>query len=181
VEIQDVAAGEIKRELIGDERLLWTGWPRHDLFTRFSDLLAIPFGLVFLGIGLVLAFSTPAPNQPSFLPVLIGIGPILLGSYLGIGLFVLDALRRRRTYYGLTNERVLIVSGLFHQKTTSMDLRTLGQVSVESRRNGEGTIAFGPLSAGWQSHSRDVVPHFYMIPEAKSVYQKIIVAQRDAS
>jgi hypothetical protein len=54
-----------------------------------------------------------------------GIPLVLVGLYLIVGRFFVDALQRARTYCALTNERAIIVSGLLGQKVKSLPLRTV--------------------------------------------------------
>src|SRR5438270_251669 len=77
---------------------------------------------------------------------------------------------------GVTDQRVLILSGLFGRKITSLNLRTLSEMSLNERADGTGTLTFGPtppfLSAGvgmaWPGLAES--PAFDSIPRARSVY-----------
>ena len=104
-------AEQVISELLGpDERILWAGEPRQGLCLRLTDAIAIPFSILwtaFVVVGIVEA--TQSKNR-SFL---IGVVPFLLiGLYMLVGRFLVDSWQRARTRYGVTNQRVLIVSGL---------------------------------------------------------------------
>jgi len=73
-----------------------------------------------------------------------GIPFVCVGLFMVFGRFYSDAHTRSRTLYGVTNERIIIVSGLFSQQIKSLQLRTLTDVSLTQRRDGAGTINFGP-------------------------------------
>ena len=97
----------------------------------------------------------------------------------------MDARSRAKTFYGVTNERVIIISGLFSKQVKSLNLRTLMDVSLSERSDGSGTISFGPsyptgrwVPSGWPGASRYAPPAFEMIDEAKSVYETIRQAQK---
>ncbi len=51
---------------------------------------------------------------------------------------------RSRTYYGLTNERVIIISGLSSRTVKSLQVQTLTDVSLSEEASGTGTVMFGP-------------------------------------
>jgi hypothetical protein len=62
--------------------------------------------------------------------VLWGIPFVLVGLYLIIGRFFADAYLRARTCYGVTDQRVLIVTNLWNLQVKSVSLRTLGDISL---------------------------------------------------
>ena len=115
-----------------------------------------------------------------------GIPFVCVGLFFVFGRFFLDAHSRARTTYGVTNERILILSGLFAQQTKSLQLRTLTDVSLIQRGDGSGTITFGPAhymnaffpAGAWPSTGRYAPPSFDLIERAKEVYDIICNAQR---
>lgn len=119
---------------------------------------------------------------------LFGFPFFLMGMYLTVGRFFIDVSTRAKTYYGVTNERIIIISGLFSRKVKSLNLRTLTDVSMDQKQNGTGTITFGPMNPAaawggmtwWPGGSAMMTPAFEMIPEVKSVYDVIRDAQRQA-
>jgi len=117
-----------------------------------------------------------------------GIPFILIGLYIVFGRFIVDALNRRRTFYGVTSERIIIVNGLFSQRTKSLNLRTLSDISLSERGDGRGTITFGPTHpmgrwtpAGWPGTSQYMAPAFDMIDRAKEIYDLIRQTQKSAT
>ena len=178
---------EITDVLDRGERVIWSGQPRQGLMLRGSDGFAIPFALVWTSIPLVGALSTltgPKSNPFALLPIL----PfVLVGLYLLVGRFFVDAAQRRRTYYALTNERIVIVSGLSSRSVRSLALRSLEQVDVSERASGQGTITFGRSAsgsfalAGWPGMKSYQAPAFEMIADAAAVAKLIRDAQRAAT
>jgi hypothetical protein len=81
-----------------------------------------------------------------------------------------------KTTYGLTGERVVIVSGLFARNVKSLNLRTLSDVSLNERRDGSGTITFGPghpysswfQGMGWWPGMPAAASAFELMPRADS-------------
>ena len=102
-----------------------------------------------------------------------------------IGRSFIDALVRSRTTYGVTNERILIVSTFFGRRVRTIGLATLGDVSMTQRDDGSGKIIFGPappfgLTFGRGSRgNRYSPPSFEMIQDVRSVYQLIVSAKRN--
>src|SRR5687767_14840962 len=133
----------ISRELTSGERLLWTGRPTQGLLLRRSDMLFVPFSLMWGGFAIFWEYMALTGDAPFFFK-LWGIPFVLVGLYMIGGRFVLDAKQREKTFYAVTNQRILIVSGLRSRRIKSLNLRTLSDVSLDQTSNGSGTITFGP-------------------------------------
>jgi hypothetical protein len=142
--------------------------------------------LLFSGVSIiweVLAIASGA----GLVFALTGVPFILFGLYMIGGRFPLDARRRNRTYYALTDRRIIIVSGLVSPEVQSISLRNLPNVVLDARGDGSGTITFGdknPLSAMYGSMYGRVflgpgVPAFEMIQDARRVYDLILRAQME--
>ena len=183
-----VGAEEVHRQLSAGERLLWSGQPRPGLVLRGSDAFQIPFSLLWGGFAFFWEWEVIHSDAPPFF-VLWGVPFVLIGIYLIVGRFFVEAKQRERTYYAVTTERVLIVSGLLRRTIKSLSLRTLTDVSLSESSNGEGSITFGAASAmssmfwgfsAWPGMNNQG-PRFDVIPNAKSVYDTIRAAQRTAN
>jgi hypothetical protein len=102
-----------------------------------------------------------------------------MGLYMIGGRFFVDAWQRSKTYYGLTSERVIIVSGLFSRKVQSLRLRSLSDISFVEGKHGVGTITFGPAAPwgpgtrAWPGTMRTLTPSFESIPGARTVFDQI--------
>lgn len=182
----------LEPELGAGERLIWSGQPRRGICLRASDVVFIPASL----LGLVFAFVFSAivvglinkggGGGVTILFALFALPIVVTAIYLAFGRFVADAVSRAHTFYGVTNERIIIVSGMLIRKTVSLDLRLLSEISVTDKSNGSGTITFGrsnPFSqffgqASWPGIRRYAVPAFDLIDNAKKVYEVIRQAQQ---
>lgn len=180
------ARSVLQNELNPNEQLLWAGRPRQGFLLRASDGLLIPFSLMWGGFAFVWEFEVVTTDAPFFFK-LWGIPFVLVGCYFIFGRFFTDANQRAATIYGVTNERVIIVSGVFRRNVKSLNLRTLTDVSVSQRSDGSGTITFGQLPPFYwyahgmgQSFGGPTVPNFELIPDAKGVYETLRNAQRGA-
>src|SRR4029079_14744189 len=114
---------------------------------------------------------TTAPKAPGPVNVvfpLFGLPFVVMGLYIIFGRFFVDAWSRERTVYGITSERMIIISGLFSQQTKSLQLRTLSEISLTERSDGSGTITFGPVhfmnsffpAGSWPGTGRYTPPSF---------------------
>ena len=173
------------------ERLLWSGQPRSGIRLRGQDAYLIPFSIMWGGFAIfweymALTQASKAPGPVGVVFPLFGLPFVAVGLYLIFGRFFADARSRARTFYGVTSERIIIVSGLFSQQTKSLQLRTLTDVSLTQRSDGSGTITFGPThimnsffpTGSWPGTGRYAPPSFDLIERAKEVYDIIRNAQR---
>jgi hypothetical protein len=175
----------IEPELGSGERLLWAGRPCQGFLFRPVDVFLIPFSLMWGGFAFFWEGLALFMGSPLFFK-LWGIPFVLVGCYLIVGRFFVDAWQREKTSYGLTNERAIIISGIFRRNVKSLNLRTLTDVSLSERRDGSGTITFGQQNPFfWPTHGMawpgmPVVPTFECVPDAKAVYETLRTAQREA-
>jgi Bacterial PH domain len=164
------------------EKLLWAGRPPRGIMLCAIDAFLIPFSLMWGGFAFFWEYSVITEKAPVFFS-LWGIPFVLVGLYVVIGRFLVDRKQREKTSYGITNERVLIVSGVFSQTVKSLNLRTLSDVTMTERGDGSGSIAFGPTHpyswwtqgmGGWPGVP--VSPGFDRIPDVKGVYETLCSA-----
>ena len=196
----------LNAELGDSEQLLWAGQPKQGVTFRASDIIMVPFSLMWGGGAMLIAISALSAvhfvvnDTDAFVGLEGGASVVILASvvsafvvvaffvlvglYMSVGRFIVDSKRRARTFYGLSDQRVIVVSGLFIRTVKSMNLRTLSDVSLSEKADRTGTIAFGP-SQSRMSWVRDVywpvVPRaglfFEMIPDAKKVYDQVVEVQ----
>jgi hypothetical protein len=165
------------------ERQLWAGVPRRGLALRSSDLFMIPFSLLWGGFAVFWESSVIKDGAPGFF-MLWGIPFVLMGLYITVGRFFVDARRRASTTYAVTSERIIINSGIFSPSTKSLNVRTLSDTTLQEKSDGTGTITFGAMNpmlsmyAGTSWPGVAQVPAFEMIPDARQVYDIIRQAQQ---
>ena len=142
----------LQGELDPGERLLWSGSPRQGLRFRASDLVVIPFSLMWGGFAFFWEYTVVSSQKASVFFMLWGVPFVLIGLYLIVGRFFVDAWQRGQTRYGLTDERALILSGVLTREVKSLSLRNLEGISMNQRSDGSGGIRFGsvsPINAMW--------------------------------
>jgi hypothetical protein len=161
---------EIRRELAPLEQVVWSGRPRQGLVLRGSDVIQIPFSIFWCGF--VAFWEHGAIESGNVFMMFWGIPFIVVGLYLIVGRFFLEAWQRAYTFYAVTGQRVLIVTSLFRREVKSIELATLAETSLSEARDGRGSIMFGP--SRWPGSARQpVAPRFDMIDGARGVQQTI--------
>jgi hypothetical protein len=184
----------IQAELKSGETLLWSGQPRGGIRFRSSDIFLIPFSLMWGGfaifweimaLGMAFGVHSAVRGPSAFIYIfpLWGIPFVVVGLYLMVGRFFVDAKSRERTHYAVTNERVIIVSTLFSRKVQSIPLRQIPELTLSESADGSGTIAFGSTLVGAGAYSdgarRYQPPSFEMIERVREVYDIVQDAQRN--
>lgn len=185
--MQFEATQEITKELSGSERLLWSGMPRKGLMFRGTDVFLVPFSLLWCGFAIFWEYGAVTHEAPFFFR-LWGIPFVVIGLYFVFGRFFFEAKQREKTMYGLTSERIIIISGVFKKNVKSLNLKNLNEVSLSERTDHSGTITFGSGNSrysmfsgmAWPGVNNYLPPSFEMIENAKSVHEMIRNAQKDA-
>ena len=176
----------IHQELSSGEKLLWSGQPRTGIRFRKQDALLIPFSLLWGGFAIFWETSVFRSNAPFFFR-LWGIPFVLIGIYLIAGRFFVHAKQRKKTFYAVTNSRVIIFSGLFSRNVRSLNLKTLSEINLDESSDGSGTILFGPIysmmqnpGGGWPGSGKYTAPNFEMIENARQIYDLVRRVQTEA-
>lgn len=184
----DDRADVFQEELDPGERLLWSGRPRRGLVLRLADGLVVPLGILWGGFGIYWEISVLRGGSAPLLFQVWGIPFVLVGLYITVGRFFIDALVRRETYYALTESRIIIIMDFGGRYVQSLSLATLPELTL-GRINaaGQGTINLGP-ARGYRSaiagltvpppyRDRSMPPRLEMIEDARGVYHQIRAAQ----
>ncbi|MEO6720586.1 MAG: PH domain-containing protein [Ferruginibacter sp.] len=174
---------ELRPNLSSGEKLIWTAKPKTGVVFRSSDAFMIPFSLLWGGFALFWETSVITTDAPFFFK-LWGIPFVLVGLYMIIGRFFVDAKKRANTIYGLTSDRIIIKSGIFSRDIKSLNIRTLSDITINQKADNSGTITLGPtdirysMMQGMEWPGAKQAPRLEFIEDVKSVYDKIIEMQR---
>jgi hypothetical protein len=179
---------EIQPELTSGESIIWSGQPSPSVFFHKEDLFLIPFSLLWGGFAIFWeagvsgfwGFNNQRNGSWSF-GILWGIPFVLIGQYLIWGRFFFAVWLKRRTFYAVTNRRVLVVQNSWKRQMASAYIDTLPTLIKEGSSNGIGSLrfaqsqpAYGRAQWGaWNSLSVGDVPTFVDIPEVDTVYRLI--------
>jgi hypothetical protein len=164
---------EVSRHVRADERLLWSGRPRRGIYLTRYDYFFIPFSVVWSGFVAFMLVAVLNSHDPG--PGLIVLPLFLVvGLYMTIGRFVVEWILLRKTLYAITSQRALIIRG---DSVRSINLRALDEISYKRRKDGSGSITFGPDLSFTPAYARSmaygVVPRFQGIGDVHAVYDLI--------
>lgn len=174
---------ELRANLATDEKLIWTGRPKTGFVLRSSDAFLIPFSLFWAGFAVFWETSVVYGEAPFFF-MLWGIPFLLVGLYITIGRFWVDAKKRANTIYGITSDRIIIKSGIFSRDIKSLNIRSLSDISLSEKKDGSGSITIGPtdmrymMMQGMEWPGAKQPPRLELIQDVKKVYDVIIGVQR---
>ena len=176
---------DLQLTLSRNEKLLWAGRPKPGIVLRSSDLYLIPFSLLWFGFAIFWEYNVLKMGISFF--ALFGVPFILIGLYISVGRFFIDALKRKNTTYGITDNRVIIKSGLISKEINSLNIRTISDITFKEKSDGSGTIILSPknyrpsMFSGityWQGMKQS--PALELIDDVKSVYN-ILIEQQEKS
>ena len=177
---------ELQPYLQPEERLLWSGAPDQGVRFRSQDAFLIPFSLLWCGFAVFWTFSATSAGAPIFF-TLWGLMFVCIGLFFVFGRFVADAMKRKNTSYGITNQRALILGGLFSKELRSLNLRAIPEISLRVHGDGSGTISFGSTSLspfgsfrGWPGAEKMTPPEFEFIQSPHDAHKLILSLQKMA-
>jgi hypothetical protein len=165
--------------LLDGELVLWLGNPGRGLLFTECDVLRILLGLFLLPV--VVFFAVVSPDSFPLLFRTAVVYFILADIYLIFGQYVFDAWLRGKTWYAVTNRRILIArSGLF-ARFVALDRDRLPKLRLSENSGRYGTIRFGDEASTWAPGNRflymppslDPTPRFIGIANARDVYRLI--------
>ena len=146
--IDSRAAMKVQPEMMSGESVYWAGMPNLKIIFHSDDWAVVPFSLLWGGFAIfweagVLGYWGNGPRGgPSLFMALWGIPFIVIGQYMIWGRFLYDAWVKRRTFYAVTNRRVLILQEGWRRKTSSTYLEAIP--TIERDGIATGTLWFGP-------------------------------------
>jgi hypothetical protein len=125
-----IAADRLSGYLTPGETLLWAGGPDPSVNFTAYDAFLIPFSLLWSSFAVAFFIAAVADLPGSGPGVIFSLPFLAMASYLTVGRFFYKRSRKRRTAYGLTTSRAIVVVGDSLQ--TEM---TLWQRPISARRS----------------------------------------------
>jgi hypothetical protein len=178
---------DIQTYFLPGEKLLWQGRPKQGFMASKKDLLLVPFSLMWGGFAIFWeTMVIRQGNAPIFFR-LWGVPFVLIGFYLVVGRFVVDAFVRARTQYAVTDQRIIILREGWFAKVLTMSLDRLPALDLDQNGNGTGTINFGTdieIGFGRRGGGMGIwtpalsnVPRFLGVADVRDVFNLIVRAQ----
>ncbi|HCS40699.1 MAG: hypothetical protein ACYDH2_03290 [Anaerolineaceae bacterium] len=186
-------ANQFGDELNAGESIEWCGKPNQEIFFEKEDIVTLLPNLVFSSL-IVFILSKFFLNTISFLGIVVFILLTTLFTFNAItmlaGKLIIGPWRHRKTVYAVTNQRIIIISGIENRNIKSIRLTGLKEINVSYRKNGKGIIRFGnaietPWDTRYTTHlyylvERNVyIPEFEMIEDVRKVYNLIKKLQNE--
>lgn len=155
------------------ERILWQGQPDARIDWRTLRPMKLIFGLSFCLIGLWVAGATlaghTAPFPEAVIPLVLGLAFAAVGMRAGLGDPLIDGWQRSRTWYTLTDRRILIATELRGRRQLS-DMAITAETRLVLEDGTPGSVAItGPRKMTLRR-----------IEDARSVYALLRQVQQEA-
>lgn len=171
--------------LLPGELVLWSGQPKQGLALSGRDALLIPFSLMWGGFAIfwnamvwLAPFDTGSGGSAVWFFKLWGLPFLIVGLYLIAGRFFHDARIRKKLFYAVTDQRILVLRG---SKISSLDIHRLPRLELSEQRDGTGTLAFegsnmpwgGMNGFSWWLPALSSATQFFRIQDPRNVYELI--------
>jgi hypothetical protein len=172
--------------LLTGERIRWSGQPKQGIALSGADTFLIPFSLMWGGFAIfwnamvwLAPLGSASDEGSAWFMRLWGLPFLVIGLYLIGGRFLHDAQIRRKLYYAVTDERILVLRG---SKFTSLDISRLPRLELSEHRDGTGTLAFeagssipwgGMRGLNWWLPAVGSATQFFLIRDPRKVYELV--------
>jgi len=171
-----------------DEKIIWRGKPARKVSLSGGDVFLIPFSIIWCGFAILWTTAMAASGAPVFF-WLFGVPFIILGLYFVFGRFIHVGMAAARTFYALTDKRIMIVTGLISKRFTSLDIRDIPVINLRLRRGGVGDIQFGNPSPFMEQFANfpnmciygNQIPAFKNIENVEGMFNEIRELKRRAT
>jgi len=186
-QIDQTASMAIQPELTPGESVLWTGRPSPKVIFHREDLYLVPFSFLWGGFAIFWEASAGglfghSRGVPSAFMLLWGIPFVVIGQYLIWGRFLYSAWKKKRTFYAVTNRRVIVVQHDWSRRIESAYVDGLPVLARQNRSDGIGSLRFSQAEnmwtkrrgwGAWDPMAMGSGPVFVDIEDADSVYRLI--------
>jgi len=162
-----------------DEKLLWTGRPDPRVHFMPSDAFLVPFSVLWCAFAVYWTWLVLNSGKPRWF-ALVRLLFVAVGLYQMVGRFFVKARRKRRTVYGLTDTRAIVVEG--ERNVSGVRVKDV-PVQVRTHRDGVHVeIIFGGsglqksyLNSGMEvfSPGRDSPVAFFDVPDSETLLREL--------
>ncbi len=130
---------DVSRQMRSREKPLWIARPIPLKFAIAEGGRSVLNGLLLLGFAGYVAYDAYRFGEPPYLWIALGFAAI--GLYL-LARPIVEHLRAKRTTYVITNQRLIILDGLWRPTVESFAPSEIGSLAVRAGPDGSGTIIF---------------------------------------
>ncbi|HSF95724.1 MAG TPA: hypothetical protein VLA52_11925 [Thermohalobaculum sp.] len=153
------------------EMLLWEGRPATGIRLRKSDVMMIPFSLLWGGFAIFWEVAAYTSGAPWFF-LLWGVPFILVGLHMIAGRFFWDSRKRRCTRYALTDRRAIVATSHWGRNLRSFPIRP--ETDIAYRPGPEASLIFKREASSYGRRGRHITEHgFEFIEDGEAVYSII--------
>ena len=177
--------------LLEDEKILWSGRPDPGMHFTLMDLFLVPFSLQWGGFAIYSQLSEfifdTGQEDIDITFALFGSLFVLVGLYLIFGRFIYKKWRKLRTYYAITNHRILALYTAFGKHYLELDIKSVTEINIRTWADGKGFLIFNEGKSSffngnqfYRNTGMDIFSCFkyplalYDIPNANEVYRLIV-------
>ena len=178
-------------ELQQGERILWSGQPETSAIFTSADFYLVPFSILWGGFAIFWEAmvintigKTTCGRNAGVGGALFGIPFVFMGLYFIFGRFIWKNYKKRRTYYAVTDKRVIVLTMLMNKNIQADFIDRIPTINLSTRPDGIGTITFGNtpgVSGMYGNTGMDFfgsfygqgAPVFYDIKDAEQVYRMV--------
>ena len=136
--MDEVSYSNYKQYLANGEQVLWQGAPGQGNLVTKENIFLIPFSIFWCGFAIFWETSVIMHGIWPF--ALFGLFFVFIGLYLVFGRFVYTVWVRKRTYYIITNLKIIRMR---NNKVDMMMRANMPPVSLTIHKNGNGTFRIG--------------------------------------
>ncbi len=123
--------------ILPGESILWKGKPEKGNIITSRELIMTPFSLFILAFSVFWEYLALQSGQ--LIVIIWGLPIVGISLYMMFGRHIQTAFLRSRTFYVITNKKLIIKKG---RKITMHNSEDLPPMEVELHKNGNGSIFF---------------------------------------
>ncbi|MGB9929950.1 MAG: hypothetical protein ACPK85_16395 [Methanosarcina sp.] len=163
-----------RNELLTDEKIIWAGKPETKFILKGEDVVLSLFGLVITGF-LSLFFRGDFITSAALFEISIFTIMFLAGLYYLFGRFIFDYYEKKRTFYAVTNQRVLIITNTYKKNVQAELISQIPALIKTVHKDDIGTIQFDNVKFDMSGESNEYIypPAFKDIKNVDTIYKLI--------
>ena len=150
--IDPQASMKLQPELMSGESIFWSGMPNPSVIFHSADWVMVPFSLLWGGGVLFMGAESfgwwhgkPDTTRTWDFGMIAIAAFIAMGQYSIWGRFVVDAWLKRRTYYAVTDRRILLLQEGLKRRTRALYLDSAHEIQRDDSPT--GCLWLGPKNS----------------------------------